>query len=160
MNGALQGLGKIMTPTIALLIGVIVKFILNLTLVPIKGIGATGAAFATLTCHAIAFFIGFKVLRKNIKLDLTLSKFVLKPILATSMMGICSYAVYLILNSINGKNLATIIAILVAVLIYSLAIIILKVFTKEEIYMIPYGNKLYKILEKLEIYKESEDTVK
>lgn len=160
VNGALQGLGKIMTPTIALLIGVAVKFILNLVLVPIEGIGAAGAAFATVACHAIAFFIGFKVLRTNMKLDLTFSKFILKPILATLMMGICSYAVYLLLGGIIAGKLATIIAILVAVLVYGLAVIALKIFTKEEIFMIPYGNKLYKILEKLKIYKESENTVK
>lgn len=160
VNGALQGLGKIMTPTIALLIGVAVKFILNLVLVPIEGIGAAGAAFATVTCHAIAFFIGFKVLRTNMKLDLTFSKFILKPTLATLMMGICSYAVYLLLGGIIAGKLATIIAILVAVLVYGLAVIALKIFTKEEIFMIPYGNKLYKILEKLKIYKESKNTVK
>lgn len=160
VNGALQGLGKIMTPTIALLIGVAIKFILNLVLVPIEGIGAAGAAFATVECHAIAFFIGFKVLRTNMKLDLTFSKFILKPILATAMMGICSCAVYLLLVGIIAAKLATIIAILVAVLVYGLAVIALKIFTKEEIFMIPYGNKLYKILERLEIYKESKNIVK
>ena len=46
INGALQGIGKIMTPTVALLIGVAVKFILNIVLVPIKEIGAAGAALA------------------------------------------------------------------------------------------------------------------
>lgn len=160
VNGALQGLGKIMTPTIALLIGVSLKFILNLVLVPISAIGAAGAAFATAICHAVAFFIGFNVLRANMKLDLTFSKFITKPVIATTFMGICSYAVYLILTSINIGKLATIIAILVAVLIYGLAVIRLRIFTKEELLMIPYGQKLYKILEKFGIYKETENTVK
>ena len=160
VNGALQGLGKIMTPTIALLIGVSLKFILNLVLVPIPAIGTAGAAFATALCHAVAFFIGFNVLRANMKLDLTFSKFITKPVIATTFMGICSYAVYLILTSINIGKLATIIAILVAVLIYGLAVIRLRIFTKEELLMIPYGQKLYKILEKFGIYKETENTVK
>ena len=94
------------------------------------------------------------------KLDLTFSKFVTKPALATVFMGICSYAVYLILTSINIGKLATIIAILVAVLIYGLAVIRLKIFTKEGLFMIPYGQKLYKILEKFGIYKETENIVK
>ena len=160
VNGALQGLGKIMTPTIALLIGVSIKFILNLVLVPIPTIGAAGAAFATAACHAIAFFIGFNVLRANMKIDLTFSKFITKPVIATTFMGICSYAVYLILTSINIGKLATIIAILVAVLIYVLAVIRLKIFTKEELFMIPYGQKLYKVLEKFGVYKETEKIVK
>jgi len=160
VNGALQGLGKIMTPVIALLIGVALKFILNLVLVPIPAIGAAGAAFATAACHAVAFFIGFSVLKRNMKIDLTFSKFIIKPILATIAMGICSYAIYLLLIGINVGKLATIIAILVAIIIYALAVISLKIFTKEEIFMIPYGQKIYKILEKLEIYKETKKPVK
>lgn len=160
VNGALQGLGKIMTPAIALLVGVALKFILNLVLVPIPAIGAAGAAFATVVCHAVAFLIGFNVLRANMKLDLTFSKFIIKPILATAAMGICSYAVYFLLGGINAGKMATIIAILVAILIYILAVIVLKIFTKEEIFMIPYGQKLYKILEKFGIYKETKNSVK
>lgn len=160
VNGALQGIGKIMTPAIALLIGVALKFVLNLLLVPIPTIGASGAAFATVTCHAVAFFIGFNVLKSNMKLDLRFSKFVFKPVIATIAMAICSYAVFLILESINIGKLATIIAMLVAVIVYILTIIVLKIFTKEEIFMIPYGQKLYKILEKFGVYKDTENAVK
>ena len=160
VNGALQGLGKIMTPAIALLVGVTLKCILNLVLVPIPAIGAAGAAFATVVCHAVAFFIGFNVLRANMKLDLNFSKFIAKPFLATLAMGICSYATYLLLTGINIGKMATIIAILVAIIIYIISVVVLKIFTKEEIFMIPYGQKLYKILEKLGIYKETENVVK
>lgn len=48
--------------------------------------------------------------------------------------------------------MATIIAIIIAVIIYLLAVIALKIFSKEDILMIPYGTKIYKILEKLKIY--------
>lgn len=160
VNGALQGLGKIMTPAIALLIGVALKFVLNLVLVPIEQIGAAGAAFATVVCHAVAFLIGFFVLKSNMKLDLKFSKFVIKPIIATAMMGICSYAIYFLLSGINVGKLATIIAILVAVFIYILAVIVLKIFTKEEIFMIPYGQKLYQFLTKIGVYKIEENTLK
>ena len=160
VNGALQGLGRIFVPTVALLIGVTVKCILNLVLVPIPEIGAAGAAFATAVCHAIAFLIGFNVLRANMKLDLSFSKFVLKPILAAGMMGICSYAVYYVLYRIHPGNMVTIIAIIVAVAIYCLAVIALNILTKEEILMIPYGQKIYKILKKIGIYKDEESIVK
>jgi stage V sporulation protein B len=154
VNGALQGLGKIFVPAAALSIGVVVKFILNLVLVPIEWIGAAGAAFATAACHAIAFFIGYSILRKNMKLDLPFSKFVVKPFLATIIMAVCSYAVYFVLGGINAGRMVTIIAIAVAIIIYILAVIVLKIFTKEEILMIPYGDKLYKLLKKLKIYEE------
>ena len=97
----------------------------------------------------VAFTIAINVLRNNIKLDLSFSKFVIKPIIATFIMSICSYAIFIILNSIIAERLATIIAIGIAILIYVVAIIALKIFTKEEIYMIPYGKKMYSVLEKL-----------
>ena len=75
-------------------VGVLVKLILNLILVPIPSIGVNGAAWASVACHVVAFSIAFTALRKNIKLNLTFSKFVIKPILATAIMGICSYFIY------------------------------------------------------------------
>ena len=67
-------------------------------------------------------------------------------------MGVCSYFVYLTLKGIIIERLATIIAIIFAVIIYILAIVVLKVFTKEEIKMLPAGDKIVKVLEKFKIY--------
>ena len=153
INGALQGLGKIFIPAIALSLGVVIKFILNLVLVPIPLMGAAGAALATVVCHAVAFFIGFSVLKKNMKLNLSFTKFILKPLVATISMSVCSYSAYLILESIKPEKVATIISIIVGIIIYVFSLILLKIFTKEEILMIPYGSKIYKILQKLSIYK-------
>lgn len=97
----------------------------------------------------VAFTIVFNVLRKNIKLDLKFSKFILKPIIATFIMAVCSYFIFVILNGIIAEKLATLIAMAFAVIIYVLAIVALKIFTKDEIFMIPYGKKIYNILEKM-----------
>lgn len=152
INGALQGYGKLMIPTISLAVGVFVKFILNITLIPNPQIGVYGAAIGSVACHAVAFCIAFTLLRKNIKLNLTFSKFIAKPILATAIMGICSYFTYLNLKGIIIERLATIIAIIVAVVIYVLSVIILKIFTKEEYKMMPAGDKIVKVLEKFKLY--------
>ena len=141
-----------MIPTISLGCGVIVKLILNLILVPIPSIGVNGAAIASVACHVVAFTIAINALKKYVKLNLTTSKFVIKPILAVTIMGICSYFVYMILTGIIAQKLATIVAIGIAVIVYILAILELKVFSKEEISMLPQGQKIYKILEKLKIY--------
>jgi len=152
INGALQGYGKLMIPTVSLAIGVFVKFILNITLIPNPNIGVYGAAIGSVACHVVAFTIAFTLLKKNIKLNLTFSKFVLKPIVASTIMGICSYFVYFALNGIIIERLATIIAILVAVVVYILAVVVLKIFTKDEFKMMPAGDKIVRILEKIKIY--------
>ena len=71
ISGALHGLGKMLTPAIALGIGVIIKFILNMYLIPINPSdfflgGTAGAAISTVVCHAVALTIEFKILSKNI----------------------------------------------------------------------------------------------
>ena len=129
-----------------------VKLILNLILVPIPEIGVNGAAIASVACHVVAFTIAITSLKRNIKLNLTFSKFVIKPIIATIIMGICSYFIYSSLLGIITENLATIIAIVSAVIIYAISVIVLKIFTKEEMQMMPAGDKICTILEKLRIY--------
>lgn len=121
-------------------------------MIPIPEIGVNGAAIASVACHVIAFTIAMTSLRKTIKLKLTFSKFVVKPIIATIIMGICSYFIYSTLSGIIAQKLATIVSIIFAVVIYALAIISLKVFNKKEILMMPAGEKICKILEKLKIY--------
>mgnify|MGYP004637092805 CR=1 FL=1 len=153
INGALQGLGKIFVPAIALGSGVLVKLILNLVLVSIPSIGVNGAAFSSVVCHIISFSIVFYVLRKNIELDLGFVKFVFKPVLATFIMSVCSYVLYLKLSLIMGTKIATIVALLFAVVIYGASVVVLKIFTKEDINMLPYGKKIGDVLTKIGIYK-------
>ncbi len=156
INGALQGIGKVMIPATAFTVGVIVKFIINVTLIPIPQIGVNGAAIGTIVCNIIACLIGFTVLKKNMDIKFEFSKYIIKPIGATCIMAVCSYAIYIILLKIISLKIAAVIAMGSAVGIYVLAIISLKVFTKEEIFMIPYGQKIYKFLVKLGVYKKEE----
>lgn len=154
INGALQGFGKVMVPALALGCGVLAKFICNMVLIPIPWIGVNGAAIGSVVCHMIAFTIAINVLRKNIKLDLTFGKFVLKPIIATIIMAICSYFIYILLKGFLVEQIATLISLIMAVVIYAVAVLALKIFSKEEIYMIPYGTKIYGFLEKIGMYEK------
>ena len=128
------------------------KLVLNLILVPNPAVGVNGAAWASVACHVIAFSIASTFLRKNIKLNLSFSKIFVKPVIATAIMGVCSYFIYSILTGIIVQKLATIISIVIAVIIYVLAVVALKIFTKDEILEIPGGEKIYKILKKAKIY--------
>lgn len=152
-NGALQGLGRIMVPAITSFIGVMLKLILNIVLVQNPNFGVNGAAIASVVNNFFAFFLSFIVLKKTIKLNLNFTKFILKPAIATIAMCACSYFIYTILiGGIISAKLATILAIIIAVIIYVVMVVILKIFDEDEITMIPYGTKIYKILKKLGIY--------
>ena len=154
-NGALQGLGRIMVPAVSSFIGLLVKLVLNVILIQVPGIGVNGAAIGSIVNNVLVFAISYYILSKTIKLDIKPIKFVIKPIFATFIMCITSYYLYTILIKLAlSAKIATIIALVFAVIIYLLSIIALKIFTREELYMIPYGNKLCKMLEKLGIYEK------
>mgnify|MGYP004631907723 FL=1 len=152
INGALQGFGKVMVPATALGIGCLVKLVLNIILLKIPFFNVYGAAIGSIACHAVAFAIVFNVLKKYVKLDLPFNKFVIKPAIATTIMAVCSYTLYLLMDRIISGRLATIIAMLFAVVIYLAAVVALKIYNKEDIYMLPKGDKIYKFLEKTKIY--------
>lgn len=153
INGALQGLGKIRVPAIALGCGVIVKLIANLILIPIEGIYENGAAIGSVLCHIVSFTIVYNVLKRTVKLDFRISEMILKPLIITIIMSIVSYATYkgILILGISSR-IATIIGIIIAVIVYAILIILFKILSKEDIYMLPKGEKIYEILQKFKIY--------
>lgn len=153
INGALQGLGKVRVPAIALGCGVIVKLFTNILLIPIEGIYENGAAIGSVLCHIVSFTIVYNVLKNTVKLDFSLLKMMLKPIFATLIMAIVSYASYILCIKIGMYgSFATIIGIVVAVVVYGFMVIILKILSKDDILALPKGEKIYYILNKLKIY--------
>ena len=149
VNGALQGLGKASVPVMALSSGIFVKLLLNLTLVKINPNifmfgGVAGAALATVICHIISMTISFTILKKTVKIKFNIIKFIIKPIIASILMGILGLYIYNQLKSIIMQIIAIILSIIVAVAIYVIALFVLKIFDKEELYMLPFYSKLTK----------------
>ena len=152
INGVLQGIGKYRVPATALALGVVAKFILNLILIPIPSIGINGVAIGSIVCHIISFSIGFAVLKRAMKIKFDANKFLIKPLLATAIMCIVSYIAYLLFVQFISWKLSAIIAIILAVPIYALAVAIMKILDKEEIYRLPKGELIYKLLVKMKLY--------
>lgn len=152
INGVLQGIGKYRVPATALALGVIAKFILNLILIPIPSIGINGVAIGSIVCHIISFSIGFAVLKRSMKIKFDVNKFLIKPLLATAIMCLISYLAYLLFVQFISWKLSAIVAIILAVPIYALAVAIMKILDKEEIYRLPKGELIYKLLVKMKLY--------
>ena len=153
INGALQGLGRIRVPAIALGCGVIVKLFANLLLIPVDGIYENGAAIGSVLCHMVSFTIVYNVLKRTIKLDFRISKMIVKPLIITIIMSVVSFLVYKWMLIIGiASRIATIIGILIAIIVYAILIILFKILSKEDIYMLPKGDKIYKFLQKIKVY--------
>jgi len=148
INGILQGYGKANVPVIALTVGVVVKIISNVCLLRIDGIYEKGAAIGNVLCHLTTFIIVYIVLLRTINFKFSLFRLSFRPILATLIMGVSSYNIYKLLIEIFSIRISVLVTIFIAIVVFFLCILLLRVFSKEEILMLPSGSKLYKIFRK------------
>ncbi len=152
--GALQGLGKVMAPAISLACGAVVKLILNLTLIRNPQIGIYGAAISSVAAALTAMIINLIVLRKKIRLDTGITSLMVKPLLASLIMGAFAFLSHHYVSVYLTKGrMATIIAILIAIISYIFAVLSLKIFDREDYHMLPFGDKIYKFLQKIKVVK-------
>jgi len=154
LQGSLFGLGKMYTPSIALLCGCLVKIILNFILVSNPNINIYGAAISSLVCQLITFVIIYIAIKRSIKFKMDIKNKIIKPLLSSLLMAIIVFTGYHILNNIFGNTISTLLSILLGAISYLLIIILFKVFNKEEINSFPMGNKIYNLLLKFKLYKE------
>ena len=157
INAVLHGIGKIIVPSLALIIGSSIKLILNNLLVSINPDnfmlgGAAGAAVSTVACHIVTFIIELNIMKKYVKIGIRMSH-VIKILLSTVMMGICSVFILKCLRLIFIEKISMLLTIIIAVIIYILLVLIFKVFSEEEIKTLPYGEKIYIFLKKIRIYE-------
>lgn len=113
-----------------------------------------GAVISSIVCQITIFVICMHYLKKEIQLQMNIKDNVLKPTIASAIMGIIVYLVYKIMVNGVGNSIACIAGIIIGIITYAILIIGMRVLTKEDIYMIPYGTKIYKVLLRLKIYKE------
>ena len=162
ISGSLQGIGKIYAPATGLLIGCIVKFILNVILIRQPQINIYGAPISSIVCQVISFSYGFTVLSKQLSLKLTFGKYVLKPLLAAGIMGGVAFGVYkaailgvgaVISSAFISNLIATLLAILIAAVVYFILVAYFRILSAHEIEMLPMGRKLLAVLKKTGLYK-------
>ena len=157
INSILHGLGKTMVPTVILVFGSAIKLLLNTILVQINPNefifgGTAGAALSTVVSHIFTCTLSMFMVKKYVNIQFGLKDF-MKPILATLMMGICTIFAYNKLLCIISEKVCILLTLLIAITIYFLFILVLKVFSEDEIKKIPFGSAIYNVLKILRIYR-------
>ena len=157
INSILHGLGKTMVPTVILVFGSAIKLLLNTILVQINPNefifgGTAGAALSTVVSHIFTCTLSMFMVKKYVNIQFGLKDFI-KPILATLMMGICTIFAYNKLLCIISEKVCILLTLLIAITIYFLFILVLKVFSEDEIKKIPFGSAIYNVLKILRIYR-------
>lgn len=139
-SSILQSLGYNFVPVKNLLIGAAIKIMLNFFLLDLLGI--YGAPFSSLACYATAMTLNLISLKKRIKIRWEITNFVLKPLIAAGLMGLCAYYSYQLFNYVFDYRLALIIAIGLSVVVFLGLCLAMNILSDQEIADIPILKKL------------------
>lgn len=153
IQGSLFGLGKMYTPALALLIGCVIKIGLNLVLITNPNINIYGAVISSFICQFVVFMIVYITMKRNIKVKFEPVKHIVKPLLAGLIMGSVIFFINYLFNGVIRNSILTIINIMIGAVVYLISVFALKILSKDEILMLPKGEKIYNLLVKLKFYK-------
>jgi len=149
-NSVLQSYGKVYWPVVNMLIGGIVKVVMNYALIPVWGIDA--APVATTVCYGVIALLNIFCIVGMLKVRLSFVDMVLKPFCASAVMGAAVILSYNAMNSFApGSRLVTVAAIGVGVLAYGIAIILVRGFRRDDVLNMPKGEKIADIMTKFKL---------
>lgn len=148
-TGILQGIGKFYEPTKNFAYGLLIKIILNLLFVFMLDFNIYGLVVSTNIFALIVAILNIRSIKNNLDINLHVKKFTLKVLFSAILMGSACVFIYKVFGLFMNNNFCTILAIILGVIVYSFALLKNKVITKKEIVMLPKGEKLLKIVNKL-----------
>lgn len=154
MNSILQAAGKTRVPVYTMLIGGVLKVIVNYILVATPNINILGAPIGTNVCYFVILLLDLLAIRKYIKVKLDLRGIFWKPLLASLIMGVVAYFGYKWLYALTHiSSVTTLFVICVAALVYVLVICLIGGISREDVRMLPKGAVIEKILVKLHLLR-------
>ena len=151
---SLQGIGKMMLPVWNLLIGAGVKAVVSYILLGIPAVNINGAALGSVIAYVTAGLLNYRALKKYTDVSLDMKNIFITPLAAALIMGVAAVGVYKLMFIVTSSNsLSTLIAIMAAAFVYFVAAFRTGAVTKDEIELIPKGDLIYRLAEKLKVVK-------
>lgn len=150
-NSILQAYGFVNLPVIIMLAGGVIKIVLNYNVVVLPQVGIYGAPLGNIFCFALCLILDLTVMARVIPGRPKYIPLFAKPAAAAAVMGLGAWAVHGLLAKLLAANrlgnaVATLAAIVVAVVIYGVLVIVLRAITKEDLSLMPKGEKIARIL--------------
>ena len=150
-SAILQANGIINLPIVTMVIGGVAKVIVSYTLVGNPKYMIYGAPVGTLTCFVVVSVLNLLVIKRLVPQPPRLTTVFVKPVIASAIMAAGVWASYgLFARVFHGSFLMNAVAaaggVLVGVIIYVILIAALRVLSREDLEMMPKGDKIAKLL--------------
>ncbi len=152
LTAILQGLGKPIIPVLSLLVGAIVKVFLTYTLTVIPSINIRGAAISTVAAYTIAAIINIVAVIYITKINFNYKNIFLKPLVSSLGMALVAKVSFMFFTGIIGERKSTIVAILIAAVVYVVLLVLTGSITSEDMALLPKGDRIKNKLGKYNIF--------
>ena len=150
-NSILQAHGMVNLPVVIAAIGGVIKLGINYILVGTESLGVVGAAIGTLLCFGVVAALDLFVIHRVLPHPPCYTRIFVKPLIASAVMAAAAWSLHGLLARFLGTSgmggaAATMGGIGFGVLVYGALIILLKAISKDDLAMMPKGDKLARIL--------------
>lgn len=150
-SAILQANGIINLPIITMIIGGVAKVIVSYTLVGNPKYMIFGAPVGTLTCFVVVSVLNLLIIKRLVPQPPRLMAVFVKPVIASALMAAAAWGCHGVLARVfHGSFLMNAVAvggaILAGVVVYVILIVALRVLSREDMEMMPKGDKIAKLL--------------
>ena len=158
ITNMLQAIGRTDIPVKSVVVGAICKITCNFILVGNPKINVYGAVAGTILFYVVIVACNLTSLLRISKVKVNWSSILVKPLICASLCGVTAFAAYGLLSRIfpagntesilNMGTVSTVIAVGLAIIVYAISLLLLKGVAREDISVLPKGEKIAKTLEK------------
>lgn len=159
ITNMLQALGRTDIPLKSLCAGAVVKIILNFILVGNPHININGAAVGSIACYVVVVGINLVSIIRISGVKINFASIFFKPLICSAVSAAVAYATAKVFGNIlsgfgdpegmiNGSFISLVIAVVAAVVAYVIPLLFIKGISRDDLEMIPKGEKIAKRLEK------------
>ena len=162
----LQSYGIVNLPIITVIVGGVVKILVNYSLVGRADVMIFGAPIGTLCCFAAVASLNLVLIKRMVPHPPRYLSVFVKPLIAAAFMAAAAWASHGLFDKILrgmgflwktsetgeqyfsflGSAAATALAILVGIVVYVILVLVLRVLSREDLELMPKGEKIAKIL--------------
>ncbi|MBR5518514.1 MAG: polysaccharide biosynthesis protein [Clostridia bacterium] len=146
----LQAYGRTVIPVINMIIGGIIKVVINYHLVAVPGINIDGAPIGTMVCYFTVMALNMIWIIKETKCKFNLMEYIVKPVFAGAVMGVVTHFLYIGVSGF-GTVAALGVSVIAAVFVYLATLLVVRAFKEDDIRMLPKGEKVLKLFRKFHL---------
>lgn len=136
-----QAVGKPYATVVIVSLSIVVKAVVNLLLLPNSQINIYGAAISETLCYLFATVCVIIYLRVKVGLKADVTQCLLKPMAAGLFMTLCITVAVSFAGKLFSSNFGTLLLIAISCVVYFAMVSLLKVFSKEEMSLLPAKQK-------------------